>query len=150
MVSAPCHSDRKHYGKGLCKKCYMHGWNVAHPHKTSAAYLRSYYKQNIVSIKARSSVNRAASRKSNERLLVTYLEAHPCIDCGEKDIVVLEFDHVRGVKRADIAQMKSSYTSKSILLELAKCEVRCANCHRRKTARTFGSYRLQASVEAIA
>ena len=150
MVSASCHSDRKHYGRSLCKKCYMRGWNAEHPHKPDAAYMHAYYKRNIVSIKARSSVNRAASRKGNARLLIEYLETHPCVDCGEKDIVVLEFDHVRGVKRADIAQMKSSYTSKSLLLELSKCEVRCANCHRRKTARTFGSYRLQAPVAANA
>lgn len=71
-----------------------------------------------------------------------YLESHPCVDCGESDPVVLEFDHVRGRKRAEISALVSSSKSLSSLraqldAEIAKCEVRCANCHRRKTAKDF-------------
>ena len=64
-----------------------------------------------------------------------YLETHPCVDCGESDPVVLEFDHVRGEKVMDIAGMKARAASLfTIDNEIAKCDVRCANCHRRKTA----------------
>jgi len=63
-----------------------------------------------------------------------YLASHPCTDCGEADIIVLEFDHVRGNKDRDIAQMISDRLSLTrVILEIEKCEVRCANCHRRKT-----------------
>lgn len=68
-----------------------------------------------------------------------YLLENPCIDCGETDIVVLQFDHVRGSKRASITKMvKDDLSIDTIFKEIAKCEVRCANCHVRKTSSDFG------------
>jgi hypothetical protein len=49
---------------------------------------------------------------------------------------VLEFDHVRGVKRAEISKLVPHSSSiENIVTEIEKCVVRCANCHCRKTAR---------------
>lgn len=72
-----------------------------------------------------------------------YLREHPCVDCGEADPVVLEFDHRdHTAKRLAIAQMiERRYSWQSIALEIEKCDVRCANCHRRKTSREFGHRR---------
>jgi len=70
-----------------------------------------------------------------------YYKAHPCVDCGESRPEVLELDHVRGEKFNDISTMITRrYAWTTILSEIAKCEVRCANCHRLRTARTFGWY----------
>lgn len=66
------------------------------------------------------------------------LLAHPCVDCGETDPVVLEFDH-RSDKSDNIGSMLRHGTSTETMeREIAKCDVRCANCHRRKTAKQFG------------
>ena len=63
-----------------------------------------------------------------------HLQTHACIDCGEADPIVLEFDHVRGEKVEDVSRMVASGRSwAKIEAEIAKCEVRCANCHRRVT-----------------
>ena len=79
--------------------------------------------------------------KRNKEYVYSYLLSHPCVDCGESDPVVLEFDHI-GDKSKDVSLMIGRAVSiKTLRAEIDKCEVRCANCHRRKTARQFGSYR---------
>lgn len=80
---------------------------------------------------------REARRRRNVEAVFRYLATHPCVDCGEADPVVLEFDHVYGEKRKAVSHMLGSYSWDSIAAEIDKCEVRCANCHRRKTAAQF-------------
>lgn len=76
------------------------------------------------------------ARKRAKAFCNSYLSAHPCVDCGEQDLVVLEFDHVRGTKLSDVsALVQSGARQWRIEEEISKCEVRCANCHRRITAK---------------
>ena len=85
--------------------------------------------------------NRRRKRKLQE-LLLAYLRAHPCVDCGERDPVVLDLDHVRDQKVANVSMMVLRKRPWSVILEeIDKCEVRCANCHRRKTAERARTYR---------
>ncbi len=74
--------------------------------------------------------------------LFEYLSCKSCIDCGEKDPVVLEFDHSNpSAKFKNIARMLSGhYSWQSIEQEMIKCEIRCANCHRRKTYAQFNNW----------
>ncbi len=61
--------------------------------------------------------------------------------------MVLEFDH-QSEKREAISSMVSWATSwQAIEKEIALCAVRCANCHRRKTARERGWLRARALPE---
>lgn len=82
------------------------------------------------------------NRKRKTRTWIwNYLSNNPCIDCGEKDPIVLEFDH-RSDKFMEISEMvRMGYSISKIELEISKCDVRCANCHRRKTAQDFGWYK---------
>ncbi len=78
----------------------------------------------------------------NQEFVLSYLKTHPCVDCGESDPVVLEFDHVRGAKLCAIAVLVCAPMSILVISrEIEKCDVRCANCHRRKTAREGNHYR---------
>ena len=77
-------------------------------------------------------------KQRNRRFVFRYLLSHPCVDCGEADPVVLDFDHVRGTKRANLSFLIARAASvKTLRAEIDKCEVRCANCHRRRTAVQF-------------
>lgn len=70
-----------------------------------------------------------------------YLLEHHCVDCGESDPIVLDFDHVRGEKIAAISKLvMQSRKWDVIAAEICKCDVRCANCHRRKTAKELNWY----------
>jgi hypothetical protein len=67
----------------------------------------------------------------------------PCLDCRQTfPACVMDFDHVRGSKLADISHILShisNYSRQILLTELSKCELVCANCHRIRTAfRQFG------------
>lgn len=75
-------------------------------------------------------------RNKEERRAMIYTEySKGCADCGELDPVVLEFDHVRGEKKANIANLLCSGGKETLRIELEKCDVVCANCHRRRTAK---------------
>lgn len=74
-------------------------------------------------------------RKRNMKFLKEYLATHPCIDCGFSDVRALEFDHVRGQKFKEVALMAQvGYSIEKLKVEIDKCEVRCANCHKIITA----------------
>jgi hypothetical protein len=84
-----------------------------------------------------------------KRRVRDYLLGHPCVDCGESDTEVLDFDHLRD-KTSDVSTLiQSSVSWKTLAEEIAKCEVRCANCHRRRTARTGNYYRALATIARI-
>jgi hypothetical protein len=100
-----------------------------------------WYKKHKFEHQERTRRRRYNHRDDVVNSILKYFRTHPCIDCGENDPLVLEFDHVRGQKKCAIQDMVNrGYRWETIMHEIGKCEVRCANCHRRKTARDF-SYR---------
>ena len=107
---------------------------------------RRHYEKNKAIAKARAKEHTHRTRIRNQRLVVGYLSKNPCVDCGEADPIVLEFDHVRGKKHGAISNLIYNVSPRRVLAEMKKCEVRCANCHRRKTAKDFGWYKGSADI----
>lgn len=69
------------------------------------------------------------------RWLDNYKLERGCVDCGyRKHNAALHFDHVEGKKIMNVCNAKSIEQAK---LEIAKCEVRCANCHAEKTFKLY-------------
>ena len=105
-----------------------------------AEYQHLWYLKNRDSLIARARIQRDRVAEENRVRVRQYLLTHPCIDCGEPDPVVLDFDH-RCDKFRDVSYLVASGCAwTTIEREIAKCDVRCANCHARKTARDLGIY----------
>ena len=99
-----------------------------------ARYARKHYLANKEKMMARAIIYKRKARKRNRVFVSNHLKEHPCVDCGEYNILVLEFDHVRGKKRKCVANLVGSAVSLATMQkEIDKCDVRCANCHRKKT-----------------
>lgn len=94
---------------------------------------KQHYKNNKQSYIDRVRNREVQIIEDNQKRLAGYLACHPCVDCGQTDVRVLEFDHVRGNKSASITRLLTSSDWSTIETEIVKCEVRCANCHRIKT-----------------
>jgi hypothetical protein len=73
--------------------------------------------------------------------LMQYLAEHPCVDCGESDIEVLEFDHLQPYGPGNRGVFGWRVTRKRMIEEINRCEVRCSNCHTRKTRRDWYTLR---------
>lgn len=114
----------------------------------SRRYIREHYARNTAYYLAKARTRNVVIRLKGHERLLAYLREHPCVDCGETDPIVLQFDHVDpATKRLAVSLLIRSASSWStVLTEIAKCEVRCANCHLRRTARQFGWYRLAETV----
>ena len=105
-----------------------------------SAYGKEHYAANRARYIEQARVQKVRVRLERTRYLIEFFRSHPCVDCGETDPVVLEFDHLRD-KLFDIGSGLIHKTWPMVLAEIAKCEVVCANCHRRRTARRRGALR---------
>lgn len=97
------------------------------------AYKKEHYENNKDDYLKKSKKRKSELKQAALEAAVSYLEDNPCVDCGESDVRKLHFDHMRD-KQHDVSQMiHNGYLWETIEKEIAKCEVRCANCHMVKT-----------------
>jgi hypothetical protein len=110
---------------------YLHSWCKA----CFSAYKAARHRQNHEREMKRIRRNHEKAVAENRARSREYLATHPCVDCGESDPVVLDYDHVRGEKIADVSTLILRGVSwERVKVEIGKCDVRCANDHRRVTA----------------
>ena len=117
-------NQKRGWRSSVCKKCHVD-------------YCRELYNR---SPKRRGTAIRGKQRRKAERCeqLIQYLLDHPCVDCGESNLLFLDFDHV-GPKKSPISRLLSNGQNwDSILAELSQCEVRCVKCHRQRHAYEHG------------
>ncbi len=102
--------------------------------------IRKHYESNKDYYKTKAKHVNAKRNKRNHKMALEYFREHPCVDCGETDPRCLTFDHVRGKKFKCVSRLMYQCKWETIKKEIAKCEVRCGNCHMKKTAIDFNHY----------
>lgn len=111
---------------------------------------RAYYQSNLIEHRKVVKARQRREVEANKARLLAHFKTHPCVDCGESDLRVLEFDHITGIKRNHVSRLLARGNCWSTIeTEIAKCEVVCANCHRKRTFEREGSYRSIGRVKAV-
>jgi len=96
-------------------------------------YRRQHYLDNKQKYITKAKVGKKRRRKIILGFFRFIKTSNGCIDCGEKDPIILEFDHLRD-KSFNLGEALRDWTSvENINAEIEKCVVRCCNCHRKKT-----------------
>lgn len=115
----------------VCKKCH------------NIYYGRRWYSQNKEKVIKQVAIRRKNTKRKSKKYVLNFLKNHPCNVCGISDPAVLEFDHVnRKTKKTEISKLiAGGYSFKVIRDEIKKCQVLCANCHRKKTAKSEDWYK---------
>lgn len=124
--------------QNVCKEC-------------NRARSRKYYLENHDKHRKAVKEKNLGYKKRNRDYLFDYFSTHPCVDCGNTDIRVLEFDHLPGVDKVDgVGRLVSGAFSLDLIkTEISKCEVRCRNCHQIKTFERMGGNWHDAYIETI-
>lgn len=118
---------------------------ACHCKDCSRKYIRQHYKNNTQYYLKKAKSRNIKIQKQSQKLIGKYLSEHPCVDCGEINILVLEFDHIdKKMKDMEVSRIIRHYASiDKLKIEISKCEVRCANCHRIKTSLENNSWKLE-------
>ena len=100
------------------------------------------------------SIRQAEKHRTNHKeireFVFNYLLQNPCIDCGETNVLALEFDHLHSKKFNIGTALGSNLLSTQIKSEIKKCAVRCSSCHRIKTHKEQNSWRYRLVMERSA
>lgn len=120
-----CGSDDMSTRSGLCKK-----------HRRE--YYKEYYEKNKEQIIAKNTVHTRKYEKRNRAWLIAYLRQNPCVDCGNSDIEVLQFDHREPELKTKMVYQFLCSSLERMIEEVNKCDIRCANCHMKKSRRQLG------------
>ena len=74
-------------------------------------------------------------RRARHRDLLDELRQQPCAGCSEAfPLVCMEFDHRDpSMKNGVVSQMTARVGIAKLIEEISKCDIVCANCHRKRT-----------------
>ena len=100
------------------------------------AYQRKWAKENKDKKRRHRKRTRTKWGDKSRNLVWRYLRRYGCKECGIKDPIVLEFDHRdMSDKKDNISSLIYRDSYSAVKDEIRKCDILCANCHRRRTAK---------------
>ena len=101
---------------------------------SEADYHHEHYTANRERYIANALLRKQAVSAERAGFLIDFFRTRHCVDCGDDDPLVLEFDHLEN-KLFNISKGLRDRSWQTVIDEIGKCDVVCANCHRRRTAR---------------
>ena len=81
--------------------------------------------------------NLKENRKERTSFIQEIKKTKKCTVCGEDNYLCLDFHHLKNKEDTLSAAARNCWTHERILLEIEKCEVVCANCHRKKHGKNY-------------
>jgi len=82
-----------------------------------------------------------------QRFVFEYLLSHPCVDCQQKNPIVLEFYHLPDQKFPVVDEIDIAIPLDVLENNLNQCIVRCENCNRIKMHKGESWYRVDLLVQ---
>lgn len=104
------------------------------------------YERRCLSCKSKYGVQKNQELRDRNRAFVrSFKDGRPCIDCNQLwHFCQLDFDHIDpSTKKFELWDLGTQSLS-VIQLEIEKCELVCANCHRERTQSKFGLIKIDA------
>ena len=111
------------------------------------AYAKKHYEANKAAYKARAKEHSKKQTQKLRQYVWDYLSDNPCVDCGETDPLVLQFDHRSDKKYHIVDMVYNAVGVEKLQSEIDKCDIRCANCHMRKTAKDSGWWKDKVAID---
>ena len=112
--------------------------------------MKSYHKTNKQHRLKLIRVSKKQRKATAIENFTNYLVGKQCLDCGNPDMITFEFDHINKDKTADVSRLVGNGAPwVKILKEIEKCELVCANCHRRRTANRGNWLRLKINAPVV-
>jgi hypothetical protein len=108
---ATCHPDRRAKAHGLCQACYLRQWKDDHPEQMDKGRRDHLLKK--------------------RQWLQDYKKTLKCNRCPESHPACLDFHHRDPTQKEFLISQIPQANLQRLIEELAKCEVLCANCHRK-------------------
>lgn len=107
---------------------------------------RAWYVENAARHREQVRRNNQDRRREHWQRLEEHFLAHPCVDCGQPDLRVLELDHRDPREKVlEVGRLiATGYAWETVAAEIAKCDVRCVACHRIRSGQVGGSWRNEA------
>lgn len=121
LLPDECFNKNKSKSDGLntiCKVC-------------SRKRSKEYYENNREEHKASTRERKRNIKIDNRKKMIEYKLQNPCIHCGEKEPICLDFHHIHGKDFNISERVANSYKWEDIIKEIKRCVILCANCHRK-------------------
>lgn len=105
---------------------------------------REYYSENREDLVKQGISNNKRNRLLKIERMYAFLLEHPCVECGETDPILLDFDHIDPTtKTSGVSELLIRNVGwERIQAEIDKCRILCVKCHRYHTARQKNWYML--------